>query len=232
MSLFQRIFKIGQSEANALVDKLEDPIKLTEQGIRDLKKDLDTSLKALAEVKAIAIRSKRDMEENNNKARSYEAKAIQLLQAVKEGKMESAEADRLATEALNRKEEVSRAAVVNQENYTKLQTQIDALNSNVEKIKSNIAKYENELKILKARAKVSSATKKLNKSMTNIDSNSTVSMLERMKDKVAEDEALADAYGEMAVQSRSIDEEIDEALESSSTSGSDALAELKAKLNK
>ena len=34
------------------MDKLEDPIKMTEQGIRDMKKDLESSLKALAEVKA------------------------------------------------------------------------------------------------------------------------------------------------------------------------------------
>mgnify|MGYP001242682982 FL=1 len=38
--LFQRLFKTGQAEAHALVDKFEDPIKMSEQAIRDLKKDL------------------------------------------------------------------------------------------------------------------------------------------------------------------------------------------------
>ena len=51
--IFQRLFKTGEAEAHALVDKLEDPIKMSEQAIRDLKKDLQESLKALAEVKAI-----------------------------------------------------------------------------------------------------------------------------------------------------------------------------------
>ena len=41
MSIFKRIFKIGQAETHSIIDRLEDPIKLTEQGIRDLKKDLD-----------------------------------------------------------------------------------------------------------------------------------------------------------------------------------------------
>ncbi|MEE2627864.1 MAG: PspA/IM30 family protein, partial [Candidatus Latescibacterota bacterium] len=54
--IFERLFKTGQAEAHALVDKMEDPIKLSEQAIRDLKKDLHESTKALAEVKAIAIR--------------------------------------------------------------------------------------------------------------------------------------------------------------------------------
>ena len=54
--IFQRLFKTGQAEAHALVDKLEDPIKISEQAVRDLKKDLADSLKSLAEVKALAIR--------------------------------------------------------------------------------------------------------------------------------------------------------------------------------
>jgi phage shock protein A len=41
-----------------LVDKLEDPIKMTEQGIRDLKEDMSKALQAMAEVKALAIRAK------------------------------------------------------------------------------------------------------------------------------------------------------------------------------
>ena len=57
MSVFKRIFKVTQSETHALVDKIEDPIKMTEQGIRDLKKDLQQAMTSLAEVKATAIRS-------------------------------------------------------------------------------------------------------------------------------------------------------------------------------
>ena len=39
MSIFQRLFSVGKSEVNAAIDKFEDPIRMTEQGIRDLKKD-------------------------------------------------------------------------------------------------------------------------------------------------------------------------------------------------
>ena len=41
MSILKKVFKIGQAEAHSLLDQLENPIKLTEQGIRDLKNDLD-----------------------------------------------------------------------------------------------------------------------------------------------------------------------------------------------
>ena len=53
--IFQRLFKTGEAQAHALVDKLEDPIKMSDQAIRDLKKDLHQSLQSLAEVKSIAI---------------------------------------------------------------------------------------------------------------------------------------------------------------------------------
>ena len=54
--IFQRLFKTGQAEAHSMLDKLEDPIKLSEQAVRDLKQDLHESLQSLAEVKGIAIR--------------------------------------------------------------------------------------------------------------------------------------------------------------------------------
>jgi len=41
------------------VDKMEDPIKMTEQGIREMKEDLEQSLEAYAKVKALAIRTQK-----------------------------------------------------------------------------------------------------------------------------------------------------------------------------
>ncbi len=49
--LFSRVLRLGKSEAHAVMDKFEDPIKMTEQGIRELKKDLEESMKSLAQVK-------------------------------------------------------------------------------------------------------------------------------------------------------------------------------------
>ena len=108
MSIFKRLFKIGEAEANAMVDKLEDPIKLTEQGIRDMKLDLDASLKSYAEVKALSIKAKKDAADLRNKASSYEQKAVMLLQKAEKGEIKQEEADRLAGEALVKKEDADR----------------------------------------------------------------------------------------------------------------------------
>ena len=221
---------MGEAEAHSAIDKLENPIKLTEQGIRDLKKDLDKALQALAEVKAMAIRSRNDLKTAKNKASDYENKAMLLLKKAQAGNMDVADAERLASEALVKKEEqIEHAARAQVDRPAPNLSQLD---QNVKKIRSTISKYENELKTLKARVKVSTATKKLNKQMAQIDSSSTVTMLERMKEKVAQDEALAESYGEIANESKSVDDEIDQALEGgeNQAKAADGLAALKAKM--
>lgn len=66
--------------------------------------------------------------------------------------------------------------------------------------------------------------------MAEIDSSSTVSMLERMKDKVSQEEALSEAYGEVANASKSIDDELEEAIDLINTNAEDDLAKLKEQL--
>lgn len=231
MSIFNRIFKVAQAETHSVVDKLEDPIKMTEQGIRDLKGDLQGAMKSLAEVKASAIRMRKDGTDQKRLAADYERKAMMILQKAESGALAAAEADRLATEALVRKEEAEKRATEYLANYDNQQKMADQLQGKVNKLKQSIGKYENELITLKARAKTAESMRKINKQLASVDSSSTVSMLERMKDKVNQEESLAEAYGEMAGAATSVDEEIDKALEAGpSPSTSDSLAALKAKM--
>ncbi|WP_010228156.1 PspA/IM30 family protein [Gillisia marina] len=230
MNLFKRLFKIGQAETNSAIDNMEDPIKMTEQGIRDMKLDLDKSLEALAQVKALAIRAKNDQDEFQNKAEEYQNKAIIILKKGHSKEMESAEADRLAKEALVQKEMADQQMIRAKEESAKFDNNVAQLQKNIQTIKANIGNWENELKTLKARVKVSNATKSLNKQMAELDSTGTVSMLERMKEKVAQEEALAEAYGDIANASKSIDDEIDKAADTTKAKANDDLEKLKNQL--
>lgn len=230
MSLFRRLFKIGEAEGHALVNKMEDPVKMSEQAIRDLKNDLNKAMESLAEVKAIAIRTRRDMKNNQQQAADYEKKAMLLIQKAEQGSLDPAEADRLATEALNKKDQADREVTRTQAEVQKYDNMTANLEAKVNDLKSQISKWENELRTLKARAKVSSATKKLNKQMAGIDSSSTVAMLERMKTKVEEDESLAESYGEIAAAPKSVDDEIDKAIGAGNAGSDDRLAALKARM--
>ena len=229
----KRLFRIGKAEAHSALDSLENPIKMTEQGIRELKGNQEKALVAMAEVKAMGIRAKGDAENQEAKAKEYESKALALLQKAKSGDLDQAEADRLASESLLRKQENLKLAAESRKNQENFEGHADKLSSNLEGLRSNISKYEGELKTLKARAKVATATKDINKDLANIDSSSTVSMLERMKDKVAETEALSESYAEIANESRSVDQEIDAALDGSEAEAlvKDDLEALKSQLS-
>ena len=186
--IFNRLFKAGEAEAHSLVDKLEDPIKMSEQAVRDLRKDLQESLKSLAEVKSLAIRMTRDADDAKRLAGDYERKAMLLLQKGQSGDVEASEAERLAVEALNRKEEAAaRALQTTQQAQTQNQMVVN-LQSNVNDLKSKVASYENDLVMLKARARTANATRKINQRLSNVDTKGPVAVLERMKEKVAEEE--------------------------------------------
>ena len=229
--IFQRLFKTGQAEAHAIVDKLEDPIKLSEQAVRDLKKDLQESIKALAEVKAVSIRLSRESEDHRRRAVDYERKAMLLVQKAQGGQMEEAEADRLAREALTR---VSESQTRHSESAGQAQAQQETANKlqvNVNELKSKITSYENDLVTLKARTKTANATRKINQHLANVDSKGTVALLERMKEKVEEQEALAEAYGDMGDSQTSVDDEINKALaDGKGAAVDDSLAQLKARM--
>lgn len=231
MNIFRRLFRIGTAEAHSALDKLEDPIKMTEQGIRELKENLDKSIKALAEVKALAIRSRNDHETYSEKARDYEKKAMLLLKNAQDGSMDAAEADRLASECLVKKQENEKLATDALADKEKFETSVTKMDGNIKSLKQKISHYENELRTLKARVKVATATKNINKEMSSLDSGGTVAMLERMKEKVAQEEALAESYGDIASESRSLDEEIDKAIGNENRiSANEELEKMKARL--
>ena len=230
MNFFKRLLKMGEAEANSALDNMEDPIKLTEQGIRDMKEDLDKSLEALAQVKALAIRSKNEHEEFLLKVESYQEKALLLLTKAKKGSLEISIAERLAKESLIMKEESSLQAANTKVQAFNLERSVSQLEINVAEVKKSISKWENELKTLKARVKVTNANQKLNKQMASVDASSTVSMLERMQDKVNQEEALAEAYGDIAHANKSVDDEIDKAINFKEDSAENELAKLKEQL--
>ena len=212
MNIFKRIFRIGQAEIHSVVEKMEDPIKMTEQGIREMRDDLNESLEAYAKVKAMAIRTQNNINAKRKEAEDYENKAILLLEKANKKEITVEQAESLAKEALSLKKQLNDEVVELEQQVIIHEKSANEVHKNVEILKFNINKWENELATLKARVKVANATKVVNKQMARIDTNSTISMLERMKEKVEEDEALAQAYGDLAKNSKTADDEINETL--------------------
>lgn len=229
MNLFIRILKFLQSETHALISKFEDPVKLIEQGIRDLKKDFDESMKSVAQVKAISIATKRELGAKKQIAQDYEQKAMILLQKAKNGELDEAEADRLATEALKKRQEALKEVERLSNDAKNYDTSLEQMSKKILELKNKIKESENEYNSLKARAIVAKTTKKVNQQLSSISSDSTMTMIEDMKTRISAEENLAEAYGEVAFAETSVDDEINKAI------GTDidvqkSLAEMKHKL--
>ncbi|GEN75315.1 PspA/IM30 family protein [Chryseobacterium hagamense] len=232
MNIFSRLLNIGKAEIHSVVDGFEDPINLTEQEIREMKEQLNNGTEALAQLKALSIRKKNEAEAEQQTATDYYNKAYIILQKSELGELEAAEADRLAKEALKRQGTARKNARQLEGEYTELHSACEKMQGSINHLKSNISKWENELKTLKARVQVSEATRDINKKMTLMDTGSTVSMLEKLRERAAQQEVLAEAYSNMPEAGRTIDDEIDAAVNRSDRQAEEALQKIKESLKK
>ncbi|SIQ32831.1 PspA/IM30 family protein [Chryseobacterium sp. RU33C] len=232
MNIFKRLLTIGKAEIHSVIENFEDPINLTQEGIREMKEQLAKSIEALAQLKALAIRKKNEAETEGQTAKDYYNKAIVIVQRAEKGEVGTAEADRLAKEALKRQTASQENADALQKEHEKLYEECEKMQGNITHLKSSITKWENELKTLKARVQVSEATKDINQKMTQMDTGSTVSMLEKLKDRVVQQEALAEAYSDLSKSGKSVDEEIDAIVNNSDKKAEEALNRLKETLKK
>ena len=88
MNIFKRLFKISQAEIHAAVDKMEDPVKMTEQGLRELREDLAQATESYAKVKALAIRTENEQIQTQQQSMSYAEKAVLIMQQAQTGQVD------------------------------------------------------------------------------------------------------------------------------------------------
>lgn len=230
MNIFKRLFRIGQAEIHAAVDKMEDPVTMTEQGIRELRVDLTEATEAYAKVKALAIRTGNDQLHCQEESKNYAEKAILIMQKAQSGQVDLVKAEELAREALSlHKKYYIESEELGQQTLALQQSSREMLR-NTEILRENMEKWEKELRTLNARVKVSKATEQVNKQLAQLDSNGTIAMLQRMKDKVEDQEAVAKAYGEIYRGANSRKDELDNLLKDDSLSIERDLQAIKEKL--
>lgn len=230
MNIFKRIFRVGQAEIHAAVDKMEDPIKMTEQGLRELRLDLSEAVESYAKVKALAIRTENEQIQCEQQSRNYAEKAILVMQRAQSGQVDLIKAEELAREALSLRRKYYAESEELGTQVVALQQSSRDMQLNTEILKENLDKWEKELRTLKARVKVSSATVQVNKQMAQLDNNGTIAMLQRMKNKVEDQESLSKAYGEIARDKHTLKDELDSLLKDDSLSIEKDLQAIKEKL--
>jgi phage shock protein A len=224
MSIFGRLFKVGQAHANQVVDKLEKPEVMLEQAIRDQEKSISEAKKNVQAVIATERQSKALVDKEAENKRLWESKAEAALRAGNED---------LATKALVRSQE-------HEQKMQNLEPVWQTQRSEVEKLKAAIAKMENELAELKrnkdiivAQAKAADVKKQIYNAKAKIGRNQTADLIDRMKAKAERSSYEAAAAEELAeVGGDSLEKEFEQIdAPAGNPAVQDKLAALKAKLN-
>ncbi len=187
MGIIQRFSDIMRSNINALLDKCEDPAKLIDQTLLDLRRDLAEVKKDTANVIADEKNAKRKLDECSADIEKYTAAAQNALRSGNEDD---------ARKLIAKKQKL-------QENYESLRATYELAQSNSEKMRQmhdklceDISELEMKKDAIKGKVSAAKAQQKVNKVVTGTSkSAASISAFERMEAKADKmlDSAMAEA---------------------------------------
>src|SRR5690606_30861542 len=150
MSIFRRIFRIGKANVNSALDKLEDPVKMIDQILRELDQDIAKMTAAVTSQMAVEKRFERELQETEQIiARRDEQARV----AVEQGD------DKLAREALiDKKRHIEKRDAL-KVNYDKAKETAARLRKQLEDMKSRVQDMKTKRSALIAQAEAAKATK-------------------------------------------------------------------------
>ena len=224
MGIFSRISTLFKAEANAAIDKMEDPEKILNQTIRDMTEQLTEAKKKIAESIAYEKRLKIQYDKALEKAKEWENKAMMAVNAGR---------DDLATDALQRQAEAQREADGFRVQWQAQKQGCDKLKEQLKNMNNKIEEAKRKKGLLVAQAKRAEASKTIHETLSGINESAAFLTFDRMAEKVEALEAQAQASEELATEYSSGDSLEDEISKLKPTvSNNDALAALKAKMGK
>lgn len=162
MGIISRFSDIMKANMNALLDKCEDPEKMIDQKLRELKDNLADVKKETAQVMAEETRCKRELTKWEDESKKWEDLAKKAVQAGNDGDATQFLAKRnSANERLADAQKVYDAAKANsdkmQQMYHKLESDIGVLQSKRETLKAKVAVAKTQETINKANAKANTS---------------------------------------------------------------------------
>jgi len=227
MSIFDRLFRIGKAEANAAVDKIEDPAKMAAQILRELKENYQQAIQGEAEIKALALQHRANELQYRNTASDWEKKANDLLDRIESKQLDEAKGNDLAAKAA----EASQAALNEADQFGKMaekeESALAVMDLKIKQIKDQIAETESRAQLINSRAKTAEVSEKINKTLSSVDTDGLMETLKRMDEKASAQEFRAAAYAQIEDSTLSTEQEINKVL--GTGTHSNALEAIKAK---
>ena len=221
-SIWSRIATLIRSNINALISSAEEPDKILNQLVIDMRKQYVEARKQVAVAIADEKRLKRQYDKEAERAADWEKKA---MTAVRAGK------DDLAREALKRKGEADNIAGEFKKQWAAQQNATEQLKESLKRLNDKIQEASRKKNLLIARQKRAETQKKIQDTMSGMGESGAFDQFARMEEKVDRIEAEADAAVELSgdLDGDALANEF-KLLEASGAGQDEALAELKAKM--
>lgn len=225
MSILSRFGDIMAANINALLDKAEDPAKMVDQTLRNLRENLADVKKETKAVMADELSAKRRLDECQAEIARYTNAATN---AVKAGQ------DNDARVLLEKKQSLSAKLTDLQQTYDLAHANATKMRQMHDKLVNDIAKLETRKDTIKAKINVAKAQERINK-VTDAagDASDNLAAFDRMENKA--DRLLDEAMAHAELNEGPKDEAADLADKygggSSNMSVEDELAAIKASMN-
>lgn len=190
MSIFSRIFKIGQASANKVVEKFEKPELMLEQAIADKEKQIREVKQSVQQVIATERQTKAQLEKEKAEKFQWEQKAEAAMRAGRED---------LAVKALERASEHESRATSLEPSWQAQQSSVGELKQEVIKMEAEVAEYRRNKDFIIAQSKAAQVKKDIYEAKAKISHNRTPDdLMARMKAKAERQGYEAEAAKEMA----------------------------------
>lgn len=189
MSIFGRMGTLLKANLNDVISKAEDPEKILNQLIVDMKEQLISAKKQVAVAIADEKRLKKQYDGEARKASEWEKKA---MLAVRAGR------DDLAKEALSRKQEHGELSAEYQKQWQAQKAAADKLRGSLRQLNSKIEEASRKKNLLIARKKRAEAQQTIQETMSGLNDTSAFDTFGRMSEKIEQMEAEAEASAELA----------------------------------
>ncbi len=188
MGIFERIATLFRSNLNDLISRAENPEKMLNQLIVDMKSQLGKAKQEAAAAIADEKRLQAEAEQLKKQAEDWERRA---MLAVQEGR------DDLATQALMRYNESLQGAQSLHETWLRHKAETEQLKVSLRQLHDKIEEAKRKKNILVARAKRAEAQQRIQQTMAGMGDKSAFEAFDRMTEKIEDIERKALAAAEL-----------------------------------
>jgi phage shock protein A len=188
MAVIDRIVTIVRANLNDLLTRAEDPEKIINQTLMDMRQAQYEARMEVAQAMAEGKKLERDLKNHQDEAQRWLEKAEQAIKSERED---------LAREALRRKKAARDLAEGLEEQLRSHQEMINRLTTQMRALDAKIEEAERKRKLLIARQRRAEAQSTVNTAMARTDTRKAFAAFERMEGKVTNMEDRLEAEREL-----------------------------------